>query len=219
MVSAIITAAGKNRRMLKDLKARNLKIKNKLLLDLQGKPIIQRTIEKVLNTGINECIVVIGHFSDEILPVLDTIDDKRLKIVKNSELNIKLSESLLNGIKNINPDYCLCVAADQPSISTKTLKKLINKAIEAKNLDNTITILAREKTGYINSAKGLGMPFVCHSNLLKKYLKRKKSNLNPIIKDMIDDGILFYAIPPHKSSELLNINVYADYLKVLKNFH
>ena len=64
MVSAVITAAGKNRRMVEDLKSRGMDINHKLLMDLNGKPVIIRTIENVLRSGVNECVVVLGHFSE-----------------------------------------------------------------------------------------------------------------------------------------------------------
>ena len=62
MVSAVITAAGKNKRMINDLKSRGLGIKHKLLMDLQGKPVIIRTIENVLKSGVKKCVVVLGHY-------------------------------------------------------------------------------------------------------------------------------------------------------------
>ena len=46
MVSAVITAAGKNSRMREDLLSKGMKIEHKLLMDLKGKPVIIRTIRK-----------------------------------------------------------------------------------------------------------------------------------------------------------------------------
>jgi len=47
MISAIITAAGKNRRMEEDQKRLGIEVWNKLLLDIQGKPVIIQTLEHV----------------------------------------------------------------------------------------------------------------------------------------------------------------------------
>ena len=58
------------------------------------------------------------------------------------------------------------MAADQPTITSKTLKKLVEKAFKYENPENIVSVLARKKEGYLESAEGLGMPFVCHSNLL-----------------------------------------------------
>ena len=215
MVSAVITAAGKNRRMREDFKARGMEIRHKLLLDLQGMPVILRTLKNTMDAGIADCIVVLGHFSDEITAVIDEMDDERVKIIKNPDNNVELSESLLNGINRVESDYCLCVAADQPTVTTKTLKNLIKGVFESKDPQNTVSILARGKTGYLESAKGLGVPFACHKNILIKYLVEKEDNLNPILREMVADGVIFYGVPSKNDLELININTYDDYLKVV----
>ncbi len=218
MVSAIIAAAGKNRRMIKDQKARGMGFKHKLLLDLDGKPVIIRTLENVLETGVDECVVVLGHFSADIKSVLDDFPDKRLKTLENPEINVELSDTLLNGVSNVEPGLCLCVAADQPTVSGETLGKLLKIALEYPESGNIVSILAREKSGHLESTKGLGMPFVCHSHLLKEYLPDRDDNLNPILGDMLADGVVFYGVPPIDGLELVNINTYDDYLLVLREW-
>ena len=217
MVSAIITAAGKNRRMIKDQKARGMELKHKLLLDLNGKPVIIRTLENVLKTRVDECVVVLGHFSADIESALDNFPDERLKTLKNSEINVELSETLLNGVLNVEPGLCLCVAADQPTVSTETMIKLLKIALEYPEGENIVSVMSRGKSGYLSSAKGLGMPFVCHTDLLKRYLPEQDDNLNPILQDMVSDGVVFYGVPPHDDLELVNINQYDDYLLVLRD--
>jgi len=216
MVSAIITAAGKNRRMREDLKARGMEIRHKLLLDFHGKPIILQTIQNTLNAGVDECIVVLGHFSDEITAVIDEMDDERVRVILNPEIHVELSESLLNGIKRIKDEYCLCVAADQPTVSAETLKNLIKGVFNSQEPKNTISILARGKSGYLDTAEGLGMPFACHADILKKYLTMNKDNLNPILRKMHEDGVIFYGVPSKDELELVNVNTYDDYIHVLK---
>lgn len=216
MISAIITAAGKNRRMREDFKARGMEIRHKLLLDLHGMPLILQTIKNTLNAGIDECIVVLGHFSDEITAVIDEFDDERVRVTVNPKSNVELSESVLNGVNKVKFDYCLCVAADQPTVSSETLKTLINELFKSKKPENTISILARGKTGYLDSAEGLGMPFACHKTLLEKYLALHNDNLNPILRKIVDDGVIFYGVPARSDLELININRYDDYLRVIK---
>lgn len=218
MVSAVITAAGKNRRMVEDLKSKGMDINHKLLMDLNGKPVIIRTIENVLRSGVNECVVVLGHFSNEISLVLKDFPDKRLKVIKNPDLDVELSQTLLNGVKNLETGLCLCVAADQPTVTSKTMKKLIEHALKYENPENILSVLARREDGYLKSAEGLGMPFVCHSKLLLKYLPGHEDNLNPILRKMITDDVVFYGISAVNDLELVNINRYEDYLYVKKQF-
>ena len=214
MVSAVITAAGKNRRMIDDLKLRGLEINHKLLMDLQGKSVIVHTIENVLKSGVNNCVVVLGHYSDEITVVLKNFPDNKVKIINNHDPNVELSQTLLNGVQNLESGLCLCVAADQPTITSKTMRRLIEKVLQYKNPENIVSILARKKSGYLESAEGLGMPFVCHSKLLLKYLHDHTDNLNPVLMEMIFNGVVFYGTPPLNELELVNINRYEDYLHI-----
>lgn len=216
MVSAIITAAGKNRRMRDDLKSRGIEIKHKLLLNFCGNPLILQTLQNTLNAGVDECIVVLGHFSDEIISVLDEFDDERVRIVINPEIHVELSQSLLNGINRAKSDLCLCIAADQPTVSAETFKNIIDGVFNSPEPKNTVSILARGETGYLDTAKGLGMPFACHLDILKKYLTGNKDNLNPILRKMVKDGVIFYGVSPRDDMELLNINNYDDYLECRK---
>jgi len=213
-VSCIITAAGKNRRMREDLQSRGMELKHKLLLEINEEPLISFTVKKALQTGADECIVVLGHFMDELYPTLNEIHDSRLRIIENLDVNVELSQTLLNGVLNSRYDYCLCLAGDQPTVTQKTMENLINQLLNSSKPENTISILARGKTGYLDSAKGLGMPFACHSSLLKHYLQGEDDNLNPILKRMVADGVALYAVPEENELELVNINRYDDYLLV-----
>lgn len=215
-VSCIITAAGKNRRMREDLQSKGMEIKHKLLLEINEDPIINFTVKKALQTDLNECIVVLGHFMDELYPALDDVNDKRLLIIENSDVDVELSQTLLNGVVNSKYDYCLCLAGDQPTITIKTMQNLMDQLLNSPHPENTVTILARGKTGYLDSALGLGMPFACHSSLLKRYLHREEDNLNPILRKMVADGVELYGVSGQNELELININRYDDYLKVLK---
>ncbi|EKQ55731.1 MAG: putative MobA-like protein [Methanobacterium sp. Maddingley MBC34] len=216
-VSCIITAAGKNRRMREDLQSRGMELKHKLLLKINADPIINFTVKKALQTDLNECIVVLGHFMDDLYPALKKIHDTRLHIIENPEVNVELSQTLLNGVLNAKYDYCLCLAGDQPTVTQKTMENLINQLLNSQDPENTVSILARGKTGYLNSAKGLGMPFACHCSLLKQYLQGEEDNLNPILRRMVADGVSLFAVPEQNELELVNINRYADYLKVLED--
>jgi molybdenum cofactor cytidylyltransferase len=216
-VSAIVTAAGKNRRMRQDLKDRGIPYRHKLLLDIYGEPVLTKTLRNVLEAGVDECLVVLGHYQEELIPVLEEIDDQRVRIILNSDREVELSQTLLNGVLNAITDYCLCVAADQPSVTALTLKNLIDSLFRSSEPENTISVLARRAVGHLESAEGLGMPFVCHRSLLMRFLPEDADNLNPILRKMIQAGVKFYGVPQQDEMELLNINRYQDYMKVLEH--
>ena len=95
---------------------------------------------------------------------------------------------------------------------------MINVCKNSDNSEKTIVILRRRKTGLLDTAEGLGMPFVAFKDNLIKYLENENDNLNPILRKIFDDGYTFYGIKEKNELELLNINHYDDYLKLFDNF-
>ena len=214
-ISTIITAAGKNSRMRKDQISRNIEVKNKLILPFQNKTVIETTIDNALSANVDECIVVLGHYSGEIKEAIwDNYKDS-VKFIENNPVDVGLSTSLFNGLSNIDSDFALCVTADQPTVSTETLNRMISVMEKCENPYKTISILRRRKTGLLDTAEGLGMPFVAPRLNLMKYLKNEDDNLNPILRKIFDDGYTFYGVKEKNKKELLNINHYDDYLTLL----
>ena len=214
-ISTIITAAGRNSRMRKDQISRNIEVKNKLILPFQNKTVIETTIDNALSANVDECIVVLGHYSSEIKEAIwDNYKDS-VKFIENNPVDVGLSTSLFNGLSNIDSDFALCVTADQPTVSTETLNRMISVMEKCENPYKTISILRRRKTGLLDTAEGLGMPFVAPRLNLMKYLKNEDDNLNPILRKIFDDGYTFYGVKEKNKKELLNINHYDDYITLL----
>lgn len=195
-VSAIVAAAGQSKRMKKHVS------KNKLLLKIGNKPILLHTLSNVFNSKIDECIIV--YREKEIFNLIKNLDIKIVKVDK-----VPLSYSLLSGVKECNNEICLCVAGDQPFVTSETFNNLIKTSIKK----DVLSILGRKgKEGYVENVEGLGMPFVTRKELLLRYLPQYPGNINPILKKMLNNNVKIYAIPPLKEIELLNINTYKDYL-------
>lgn len=214
-ISTIITAAGKNSRMRKDLLSRNMELKNKLILPFKNKTVIETTIDNALSANVDECIVVLGHYAGEIKEaIFDNYKDS-VKFVINNPVDVGLSVSLYNGLSNISSEFALCITADQPTVSTETFNKMIDVIGKCDDPYRTISILRRRKTGILDTAEGLGMPFVAPRENLMKYLENEDDNLNPILRKIFSDGYTFYGVKEKNEKELLNINHYDDYLKLL----
>lgn len=214
-ISTIITAAGKNSRMRKDQISRNIELKNKLILPFKDKTVIETTIDNALSADIDECIVVLGHYASEIKEaIFDNYKDS-VKFITNSPIDVGLSVSLYNGLSNIDSEFALCITADQPTVSTETFNRMIEVSNNSDDPYHTISILRRKKTGLLDTAEGLGMPFVAPRLNLMKYLENEDDNLNPILRKIFADGYIFYGIKEKNKKELLNINHYDDYLALL----
>ena len=215
LISTVITAAGKNSRMRKDQISRGLNLTNKLILPFNTKTVIETTIDNALSSNTDECIVVLGHYSSEIKEAIYDNYKDDVKFIENNPVDVGLSTSLFNGLSNISSDLALCITADQPTVSTETFNELIETSLNADDPYKTISILRRRKTGLLDTAEGLGMPFVAPRENLMRYLENEDDNLNPILRKIFDDGYVFYGIKEKNKKELVNINHYDDYLSIL----
>lgn len=216
-MDAIITAAGKNSRMINDFKKIGKKPIHKLKLEINNKPLLIHTIEQILNSDIERINICLGHFKEELYSLLEEYElINEVNIIINENPEVSLSQTIANALKNNEKGYYLFAAADQPTLSTNTINRMINTLKNSPNPRNTISILRRRKIGKIDSAEGLGMPFCCYGKLLYDYVKEEDNNLNPILRKMIKDGVEFYALKEANDLELLNINHYEDYLKIKK---
>ena len=214
-ISTIITAAGKNSRMRRDQISRGMTLTNKLILPFNNKTVIETTIDNALSCNVDECIVVLGHYASEIKEaIFDNYKDD-VKFIENNPVDVGLSTSLYNGLSNITSDFALCITADQPTVLPETFEKMIEVSKNSQNPYKTISVLRRRKTGLLDTAEGLGMPFVAPRENLMKYLENENDNLNPILRKIFDDGYTFWGIKEKNEKELININHYDDYLKLL----
>lgn len=214
-ISTIITAAGKNSRMRKDQISRGIELTNKLILPFRDKTVIETTIDNALSLNIDECIVVLGHYAGEIKDVIFENYKDDVKFIENNPVDVGLSTSLYNGLKNIDSDFALCITADQPTVLPETFEEMIRQSQNSQDPYKTISILRRRKIGLLDTAEGLGMPFVAPRLNMMKYLENEDDNLNPILRKIFDDGYTFYGIKEKNEKELLNINHYEDYLNLL----
>ena len=72
MISAILLAAGESKRMGGE---------NKLKKKIDNEPLIKHSIQNILNSNIDELIVVVGY-QEEIIKKL-IIKNKKIKIISN----------------------------------------------------------------------------------------------------------------------------------------
>ena len=201
--------------MRNDQLSRGIELTNKLILPFNNKTVIETTIDNALSLNIDECIVVLGHYANEIKDAIFENYKDKVKFIENDPVDVGLSVSLYNGLSNSTSDFALCITADQPTVTAETFRNMIEVSQSSEDPYNTISILRRRKTGWLDTAEGLGMPFVAPRENLMRYLENENDNLNPILRKIFDDGYKFYGIKEKNEKELLNINHYDDYLKLL----
>ena len=115
-IAGIILAAGKSSRM---------GALNKLLIPLEGKPMVRRATEAVLAAQLSPVLVVTGHQSEEVTEALKGLP---VTIINNSNYAAGMSTSLRAGLKAI-PDDCdgaLVALGDMPLVAASEIEQLVN---------------------------------------------------------------------------------------------
>jgi len=119
-ISAIIAAAGSSSRF---------KQGQKLLQDLNGKMVIERTIETFNSHNMIDEIVICT--SENIVEDIKKIAANYPKVKKVILGGAQRQDSVLNGLKELNnPDFVAIHDGARPLITAETITNTLNKAIE-----------------------------------------------------------------------------------------
>ncbi len=113
-VWAIVLAAGKSTRMGTQ----------KLLLPFDGKTIVEKVVENILNSEIDKVMVVLGanHFD-----VAETLKAWPVKTVWNENFQEGMHTSVISGVKALpsGAKAALIFLGDQPFISDQAVQKVV----------------------------------------------------------------------------------------------
>jgi len=114
MISAIVLAAGRSRRMGAQ----------KLLLPLGGQPVIARIVDEVLGSPVDEVVVVVGKDGQQVERALE---GRPVRLVVNPDFTGDMLSSVRCGITAMSPQHeaALIVLGDQPGISPSLVIELV----------------------------------------------------------------------------------------------
>lgn len=120
--SAILTAAGESSRMGRP----------KALLEWKGLTLVEYQVRSLIDAGVSEVVVVLGHRADEIAPYVEATE--ALSLV-NAEYRLGKATSIKAGLREISGDAegILVLAVDQP----RTLA-IISAVLEAHRTGNAL---------------------------------------------------------------------------------
>lgn len=113
-IEGLILAAGKSSRMYPG---------HKMILDLDGKPMIQRTIES-LSPFCGRIFIVVGYHADhirEFIPIQDNII-----VVFNPDYEAGMLTSLKAGLRRTSADRVLFLPGDCPFVPSRVFAKLLD---------------------------------------------------------------------------------------------
>ena len=97
----------------------------KPLLAINGRPIIQQTIQNIRDAGVEKILVVIGHQAETILPILD---DMGVLWVKNQHFQQEMLSSIKIGVTHLDRriQAFFLQPGDMPFVKAQTYGKLIS---------------------------------------------------------------------------------------------
>jgi molybdenum cofactor cytidylyltransferase len=115
MIAALILAAGSSRRMGRP----------KLLLELDGKPLIRRVVELVAATKLDEVVVVSGPNRPEIERALEGTS---ARLVDNPDHLSGMASSLRAGLRALGPgvEAVVVLLGDQPFQAPAVVDRLVD---------------------------------------------------------------------------------------------
>ncbi|MDP4608787.1 MAG: nucleotidyltransferase family protein [Burkholderiaceae bacterium] len=114
-VGAVLLAAGSGSRM---------GLRPKSLLELGGVPLIRRQLIALSGAGVDEVVVVLGHYAERIE---EAVRDFPVTLVRNASPDDGQISSLRLGLQALSPklDAAVVVLADQPLINSQDINELI----------------------------------------------------------------------------------------------
>lgn len=137
-VVAIILAAGQSKRMGSV---------NKLLMEIDGVPMVERVVAAVRTAGVNEIIVVTGFESDLIEQCLSGYD---IEFIRNEDYEAGMGSSLAVGAKALAKEHFDCILVglgDLPFLNPDAIGEVL-EAFEQANGDRIVVPRFQGKRGH-----------------------------------------------------------------------
>ncbi len=162
-VAAVVLAAGKSERMGR----------NKLLLKLRGKTLIELILDALEASKVGEIVVVLGNkpweIADAIKPRLN-----RIKTVVNERYEDGMTSSFKTGLRQIGrADAAFLVLGDQPILDPRFLDIMIEQMEKNRGKALIVSPIYRGKKGH---------PFLLSKELFSEILSLKEGE---VIRDII----------------------------------
>ena len=115
---AVVTAAGSAERFGG----------RKLLADVGGEPLLDRTIRCLLEGDVSEIIVVVGTDGRNALERdVNAMNDARVRPVENREPSRGMFSSIQEGVRTASGDVLLVLPGDMPFVRSDTVRSVIQE--------------------------------------------------------------------------------------------
>jgi molybdenum cofactor cytidylyltransferase len=192
---SIILAAGESKRMGFP----------KMLLNFNGKPMLENVIEVVTSTSVNDTLVVLGADKAELLEVVGRLP---VKHCYNDNYKEGMLSSVKCGFSNLPSDYdaVLVFQGDQPLISPKTVNMLI-QAYRASGKGIVVPVYEKKR----------GHPLLIDRKYRDEIEKLDdRTGLRSLANQFPDDVL---EVETNDSGIMRDFDTYSDYMKEINQIH
>ena len=124
MISAILLAAGESKRMVDE---------NKLIKKYKNIPLIKHAVSNVLNSSIDELIIVLGYQKEAIEKIIE--ENKKIKFIANPNFESGIASSIKKGLDSLSKEteaFFICLG-DMPNVNKEIYNQLINASFSNKD--------------------------------------------------------------------------------------
>ena len=124
MISAILLAAGESKRMVDE---------NKLVKKYKNIPLIKHAVSNVLNSSIDELIIVLGYQKEAIEKIIE--ENKKIKFIANPNFESGIASSIKKGLDSLSKEteaFFICLG-DMPNVNKEIYNQLINASFSNKD--------------------------------------------------------------------------------------
>lgn len=113
-VAGLVLAAGSSTRMGR----------NKLLLDLDGRPVVRRVVEAAIGAALDRVVVVLGHEADVVRAALEGL---ACESIVNPDHAKGVGTSLRAGLRHVasSADAAVVILADMPFVTSSTIAGVV----------------------------------------------------------------------------------------------
>ena len=162
--------------------------KNKLSEIVNGKPIINNILDRLLKIfDSSELIIIVGH---EHKTIINLINNQEIKILENINYKRGIGTSISLAVKNLETDIrgVMIIPADMPFITSKDFINIENKFLEC-NCEKVIIPQFNSKKGnpvilpkiYFNTLKNLKDDFGARSLIAEKDIITIKTGFGTVL--------------------------------------
>jgi molybdenum cofactor cytidylyltransferase len=135
-VAGLLLAAGASTRMGRP----------KLLLPVEGRPMVERVLGECVRSDLDNVVVVLGYQSDRIREALGAQRlDPKVRVVVNPDYAAGMSTSIRAGLSEVEKDYdhVMVVLADMPFVNAGVIDLLMHRYLASDCVLGAVRVKSR----------------------------------------------------------------------------